>query len=100
MKYAEKPRTRQTFTLTGLEHRGARAGNERMTCFVQEGGGHLVLWGTFGRDMRHINELEARVAASGYPVTIECDWIPPDGYEVTHFGHRYWVWETDHFVIR
>jgi len=49
--------------------------------------------------MQHIKALEAHVALSGYPVTVECDWIQPDAYEAEKFGHRYWVWETDHFQI-
>jgi hypothetical protein len=94
-KYQDRTRTRQTFTLTGREHRGARDGNERLVCFVKDEKGLLVLWGTAGTDMRHIQEVEK----VGFPVTIECDWIEPDAYQAETFGHRYWVWETDHLEI-
>lgn len=99
MKYENKQRTRGTFTLTGLEHRGARAGHERLASHIQGDSGLLVLWGTAGKDMRHISALERRVKERRYTVTIECDWITPDSYEAEHFGHRYWVWESDHFEI-
>lgn len=99
MKYENKPRTRARFKLTGLEHRNARAGNERLTAYVDGDSGLLVFWGTAGQDMRHIAALEQRVRERDWPVTIECDWIAPDSYEAEHFGHRYWVWETDHFKI-
>src|SRR5262245_18282264 len=95
MKYVNKPRTRQIFTLTGCEHRGVRAGNERLVCFVKGVSGLLVLWGTTGEDMDHIEEIERH----SYPITIECDWIPPDEYEASHFNHRFWVWQTDHFRV-
>jgi hypothetical protein len=99
MKYDTRTRTRQTFTLTGREHRGARAGNDRLVCHVKGDSGLLAVWGTAAGGMQHIKALEAHVHRSGYPVTIECDWIQPDLYEAEHFGHRYWVWETDHFQI-
>jgi hypothetical protein len=99
MSYANRKRTRQVFALIGLEHRGQREGNERLVCFVKDDQGLLVLWGTYDVDMRHIQELEHEVKHSGYPVTIECDWIQPDPYEAEHFGHRYWVWQSDHFRI-
>lgn len=99
MKYAERARTREVFTLTGREHRGARAGNERLSCYVEGQRGLLVLWGTTEADMRHIRQLEQEVEQSGFPVTIECDWIQPDAYEAQHFNHRFWVWQTDHFRI-
>lgn len=99
MKYENRKRTRQTFTLTGREHRGARAGNERLVCHVKDEPGLLAVWGTAPAGMQHIGALESEVARTGYPVTIECDWIEPDSYEAERFGHRYWVWETDHFQV-
>jgi hypothetical protein len=45
--------------------------------------------------MQHIKAVE-RV---GFPLTIECDWIEPDTYEATNFGHKYWVREGDHLRI-
>ncbi|MGE0594660.1 MAG: hypothetical protein AB7G23_08950 [Vicinamibacterales bacterium] len=98
-KYDTKIRTRQTFVLTGREHRGARAGNERLVCHVQNDRGLLAVWGTARADMRHIDALEAEIARADFPITIECDWIPPDPYEAQNFNHRYWVWQTDHFAI-
>lgn len=98
-KYSNKPRTRQTFTLVGLEHSGARAGNERRVYHVKGDAGLLAVWGTAGEDMRHIQLMEARIARAGFPVTIECDWIPPDEYERDRFRHRYWVWQDDHLVV-
>ena len=95
MKYDGKPRTRQVFTLTGVEHRGSRAGNERLVCHVKGEHGLLAIWGTSGVGMRHIEEVEGLE----FPLTIECDWIPPDDYEAEHFNHRYWVWETDYFRV-
>lgn len=99
MKYEDRTPTRQTFTLTGREHRGGRDGNERLVCYVNDAPGLLAVWGTAPTRMEHIKALEAEVARSGYPVTIECDWIQPDSYEAEHFGHRYWVRETDYFRI-
>ena len=58
MKYDDRHRTRHQFRLTGLEHRGGRAGNERLVCHVAEQRGLLAIWGTAGLDMRHIDELE------------------------------------------
>ena len=95
-KYSGRPRSRSIFTLTGVEHRGARDGNERLVCFVQGERGLLAIWGRAGVDMRHIFEVEQH----GFPLTIECDWIDPDPYEARVFGHQYWVPETDHLVIR
>lgn len=34
MKYQDRRRTRQVFTLTAQEHRGERAGSERLVCYV------------------------------------------------------------------
>lgn len=99
MKYDNRRRTKQTFTLTGREHRGARAGNERLVCFLKDDPGLLVVWGTAPAGMHHIEMLEAHVGRLGYPVTVECEWIQPDEYEAQHFRHRYWVWETDLFQI-
>jgi len=99
MKYGDRRRTRQQFRLTGVEHRGARAGNERLVCHVAEQRGLLAIWGTAGLDMRHIDELEQTIRRVGFPITIECDWIEPDTYERIHFNHQFWVWQTDHFEI-
>jgi len=44
-------------------------------------------------------KLEKQIEQSGFPITIECDWIEPDPYEAENFGHRYWVWQTDYFKI-
>lgn len=99
MKYANRVRTRQTFTLKALEHQGAREGHERRVFYVKGEEGLLAVWGDSGREMSHIEELERHIATSGYPVTIECDWIPPDDYEAERFGHRYWVAQTDYFKV-
>jgi hypothetical protein len=99
MKYDDRNRTRQTFILTGREHRGKRAGNERLVCHVKEDTGLLAVWGTTDVDMLHIQKLEKQIEQSGFPITIECDWIEPDPYEAENFGHRYWVWQTDYFKI-
>ena len=95
MKYRGRLRTCQTFTLTGLEHRGAKAGNERLVCFLEGESGLLAIWGQAGVDMRHIEDVER----AGFPVTVECDWIEQGDYEARNFGHRYWVPEDDYFVI-
>src|SRR5262245_3537148 len=94
-KYGNRKRTRQTFTLTGQEHRGARQGNERLVCYVKDDKGLLVILCTAKENMANIFLIER----SGFPVTIECDWVEPDEYEQEHFRHRYWVRETDHLVI-
>jgi hypothetical protein len=94
-KYANGTRTRQTFRLRAREHRGGRDGNERLVCYLEGEPGLLAIWGTRGTDMQHIEAVE-RV---GFPLTIECDWIEPDTYEATNFGHKYWVREGDHLRI-
>jgi hypothetical protein len=99
MKYDNRVRTRGVFTLTGEEHRGARAGNVRRVYYVAGGGGLLAVWGTERQDMTHITELESAIAARGFPLTVECDWIQPDPYEAEHFGHRYWVAQGDFLKI-
>ena len=95
MKYANQRRTRQTFTLTGVEHRWSRDGNERLVCFVEGEEGLLAIWGRTGTNMGHILDIEQ----TGFPLTLECDWIEPDAYEARALGHRYWVAEADHLVI-
>ena len=95
MKYENRRRTRQVFTLTALEHRGAREGNERLVCFIKGEAGLLAIWGTRNVNMGHIELVEQL----GFPLTIECDWIEPDPYEAQHFGHRFWVWQTDYFKV-
>jgi hypothetical protein len=100
MKYNDRKRTTQSFVLTGLEHRGVRAKNERLVCHVQGTDGLLAIWGESGGDMKHIEDLEHAITERGFPIEVECDWIEPDDYEATHFGHRYWVWQTDRFAIR
>jgi hypothetical protein len=99
MKYANRRRTRQTFTLTELEHRGAKGPNERLVCRIQGDSGLLAIWGTHPVDMAHIQALESAMSRGGFPITLECDWIQPDAYEAEHFGQRYWVCETDYFRI-
>lgn len=55
----------------------------------------MAIWGTAHGDMRNITVVEA----AGFPVTIECDWIEPDDYELREFGRRYWVREADHLRV-
>jgi hypothetical protein len=81
MKYDARARTRQMFILTGIEHRGAKDGNERLVYYLEGESGPLAIWGTHGVDMRHIHALEQKVKTAGFPVTVECDWIQPDDYE-------------------
>lgn len=100
MKYDNRPRTRQTFVVTGLEHVGARAGNERRVFHIHGSSGLLAIWGTAAKDMRNIEAIEAAKVQYGFPLEVECDWIEPDDYEAEHFRHKYWVWETDHLVVR
>jgi len=44
MKYDNRARTRQSFTLTGREHRGAPAGNERLVWYVEGESGLLAVY--------------------------------------------------------
>jgi hypothetical protein len=99
MNHVERPRTRGTFILTGLEHRGVRASNVRLVFHLAGQTGLLAVWGTSRVDMRHILALEDTIEASGFPVKVECDWIPPDDYEARTFRHRYWVMQQDHFEV-
>lgn len=94
----DRVRSRGTFTLDGVEHRGTKDGNRRLVFYVRSESGLLVLWGTMGRDTRHIDEAE-RALRDKSTLTIECDWIAPDDYEARNFKHAYWVTESDHFRI-
>jgi hypothetical protein len=69
MKYDDRKRTRQRFTLTEREHRGARAGNERLVCRVTGERGLLTIWATTGIDMRHIDALESEHGVSRIEAT-------------------------------
>src|SRR5438309_7548577 len=80
-KYADRTRTRQMFTLRAREHRGSKDGNERLVCIVDGQRGLLAIWGKRGQDMTHIEAVEQ----TGFPLTIECDWIEPDSYEAQNF---------------
>jgi hypothetical protein len=48
--------------------------------------------------MRHIAELEARIAL-GFPIAVECDWNEPAQAERERFGHEWRVGQDDHFRI-
>jgi len=95
-RYPERTRTRQRFVLTGVESSGTTSGeNVRISCFVEDESGLLVVWGTQGGDVRHVQALWAH----GFPATVECDWIAPDEPLARRFGHRFWIYEADHFEI-
>ena len=86
--------TRETFTLTGIEHRGSRDGNERLVCHIQ-GGGLLAVWGD-GTSKVNIG----KVIAAGFPCSVECDPIAPGDYERDHFGHTHWVPQGNYLEAR
>jgi hypothetical protein len=83
----------QQFTLTGKEHQGSREGRERLVCYI-EGGGLMAIWG----DRRSRRNIEM-VLAAGFPCIVECDPIPPGEYEAEHFGHTYWVPQSNHLEV-
>lgn len=83
-----------TFTLTGIEHRGSRDGNERLVCHLQ-GGGLLAIWGD-GTSKANIG----KVLSAGFPCVVECDPIPPGDYEREHFGHTFWVSQGNRLEVR
>lgn len=99
MDHTDRPRRRGTFILTGLEHRGVRASHVRLVFHIAGQTGLLAVWGTSRLDMRHVLALEDAIERSGFPVRVECDWIPPDDYEARTFRHRYWVMQQDHFEV-
>lgn len=98
-KNDERPRTRGTFILTGLEHRGVRPAKVRLAFYVAGESGLLAVWGAPRVAMEHIITLEQAIERSGFPVGIHCDWIRPDEYEARTFRHRYWVMETDYLEV-
>jgi len=94
-RYPNRPRTRQTFTLLGVEHRSGRNDNRRLVCFVRDDFGLLALWGTSCANTENIDAVERH----GFPVTISCDWHPPNESCAGRYRHAYWVDEDDHFEI-
>jgi len=90
---------RQTFVLTGVEHRGTNGDRARFVCYVKGEPGTLAVWGTIGDDMRHIHALDKASARDGWPVTVECEWIRPNPEIAERFGHQFWVPEGAYFEI-
>lgn len=97
MKHPDRARTRQTFSLSGVENRADSNGNKRVVCFVYGDAGLLAVWGTVGVNTRHVDALD--LAFEGpRPVKIECDWIQPSDW-ARGYKHAYWVFEDDYFQI-
>lgn len=95
---AIQPKRRFVVTAV-LEQTSTKKGNRFITCALHGDTGCLAVWGTPGKNMAHVDALNARMLA-GFPMTIECEWIhPTDQHWVDQHSHKYWAYERHSFRI-